>query len=111
MCDAVFPDQQPKKREYAKKTYTYDPNSKEAVTEVGRDAGMLYIKKDYFYKIGKWNEKMRIHNGEQDIYNRIPRQITTNQTMIMHVEHGSGYEKSALYPEKYNEDCRITQGL
>jgi len=109
-CDAIFPDQKPKKRDYVKKSYTYAPESKEA-RDGGQDAGMLFIKKDVFYSIGKWNENMRIHNGEKDIYARIKRQLVTNQTMILHVEHGSGYEKSALYPEKYNEDCRITQGL
>ena len=110
LCDAIFPGQQPKKRDYVKKSYTYNPDSKEA-QDGAKDAGMLYIRRDIFDKIGRWNEKMRIHNGEADIYRRIPRMITTNQTMIMHIEHGSGYEKSKLYPEKYNEDCRITQGL
>jgi len=107
MCDAVFPDQQPKNRDYVKKSYTYAPDSKEAQCG-GRDAGMLYIKKDSFYEIGKWNEKKRIHNGEADIYSRIQRQITTNQTMLLHIEHGSGYDKRNLMTEKYNNDCLIS---
>src|SRR3990167_1018491 len=31
MCDAIFPDQQPKKREYIKNSYTYNPDSTEAL--------------------------------------------------------------------------------
>jgi GT2 family glycosyltransferase len=107
LCDAVFPDQQPKKRDYVKKSYTYNPNSKEAM-DGGRDAGMLYIKRDVFYKIGKWNDKLKIHTGEKDIYQRIPRQITTNQTMIMHIEHGSGYDKRDLLTDKYNYDSKVS---
>jgi GT2 family glycosyltransferase len=110
MCDAIFPDQEPRKRDFVKESYTYLPDTKDAQNGA-RNAGILYVKKDVFYKIGKWNEKMRIHNGEQDIYGRLPRFITTTQTMIIHVEHGSGYEKSKLYPQKYDMDCRITQGL
>src|SRR3990167_7032690 len=78
MCDAIFPDQQPKKR--------------------------VYIKKDIFHTIGRWNEKKRIHSGEADIYHRIPRQLVTNQTTILHIEHGSGYDKKMIMKEKYDSD-------
>ncbi len=107
LCDAVFPDQQPKKRSYIKLSYTYDRDSNEAKTG-GRDAGMLYIRKDIFKTIGGWNEKKRIHSGEADIYARIPRQITTNQTIVLHIEHGNGYDKRDKLPDKYNTDCQIT---
>ena len=106
MCDAVFPDQQPKKRDYVKQSYTYSLDSAEA-KQGGRDAGMLYIKKDVFNVIGRWNENKRIHTGEADIYNRIPRQLITNQTMILHIEHGSAYEKRDLLKEKYDADCSV----
>ena len=107
MCDAVFPDQQPKKRYYVKDSYKYEPNDVKAL-QGGRDAGMLYIKKDIFYSIGKWNEKKKIHSGEADIYNRIPRQLITNQTMLLHIEHGSGYDKRDLMNEKYTNDCLVS---
>lgn len=107
MCDAIFPDQQPKKREYIKNSYTYNPDSTEAL-QGARDAGMLYIKKDIFHTIGRWNEKKRIHSGEADIYHRIPRQLVTNQTTILHIEHGSGYDKKMIMKEKYDSDCIVS---
>lgn len=107
MCDAIFPDQQPKKREYVKQSYTYSPNDIKAL-DGARDAGMLYIKKDVFENIGRWNESLKIHTGEADIYRRVPRALITNQTMLLHIEHGSGYDKRDLMKDKYENDSKVS---
>jgi GT2 family glycosyltransferase len=104
LCDAVFPDQQPKRRSYVRNSYLHKPWETQSL-DGARDAGMLYIKKDVFYNIGKWNEKKKIHSGEADIYARIPKSVITNQTMLMHIEHGNGYDKRDLMKEKYDSDC------
>ena len=69
---------------------------------------LCFFQNDVFHTIGRWNEKKRIHSGEADIYHRIPRQLVTNQTTILHIEHGSGYDKKMIMKEKYDSDCIVS---
>lgn len=107
LADVVFPDQAPKTREFVKRSYRVSPEDE--FTKLGaKDAGMFLITKKAFEKIGDWNEKMKMHYGEADIYKRISdnelRERFTNKTMILHLEHAAGWEKHLLEKEKYDKD-------
>ena len=103
--DAVFPDQQYKTREFVKASYDFPFESEDARTGA-RDAGILYIKREAFDQIGGWNEDIKIHFGERDIYEKINglKWTVTCKTMITHLEHAAGWTKLELEPQKYNSD-------
>ena len=103
--DAVFPDQQYKTREFVKASYDFPFESEDARTGA-RDAGILYIKREAFDQIGGWNEDIKIHFGERDIYEKINglKWTVTCKTMVTHLEHAAGWTKLELEPQKYNSD-------
>jgi len=106
LADVVFPDQQPKTREFVKESYqgTYADATKGGC----REAGMLLITKEGFERTGGWNEKMKMHYGEKIFYYALSgvglKWVVTCKTMILHLKHGSGWDKNTMNYEKYKQD-------
>src|SRR3990167_6252887 len=65
---AVFPDQGLNFRETVKKSY--ELKHEDALMGT-RDAGILFIRRSIFDVIGGWNENIKTHFGEKDIYSKI----------------------------------------
>lgn len=109
---AVFPDQWPENREFVKRSYELKHNESMMGS---RDAGILFIRKSSFEEIGGWNDKVKVHFGEKDIYGKLSNFVVTCKPMIVHLEHAAGWERSIHEWDKYSDDttisAMITQGL
>lgn len=106
--DAVFPDQGLNFRETVKKSYQLE--HKEAMTGT-RDAGILFIRRLSFEKIGGWNEGMKTHFGEGDLYGKLSHFIVTQKPMITHLEHAAGWERALHEWDRYSADTTVSAML
>lgn len=111
LADIVYPDQQAKPRDYVKKSYRARFNSRGGIGGA-RDAGLILMTKKAFNKLGGWNETIRIHYGEKDLFTRASqlqlREIITRKCLITHLEHAAGWTKLDLEKDKYDKDSTIS---
>lgn len=114
LADVVFPDQQAKERAFVKASYKFKMDSLKS-GQGARDAGILMLTKEAFAKLGGWNENIKVHYGERDIYERIGklglRERLTNKTMITHLEHAAGWTRVDKEKEKYDQDSTVSAGI
>lgn len=107
LADVVYPDQQAKTRDFVKASYQFELDSKGA-RQGARDAGLILITKKAFEGLGGWDEKIRIHYGEKDLFLRIAekrfKEIITCKTMITHLEHAAGWTRVDVEKDNYDQD-------
>jgi hypothetical protein len=114
IADVVFPDQGARTRKFVKDSYKYKFDSTDAL-QARRDAGMLMMTRDAFDAVGGWDDRYKVHNGEGDMYLRIDqaglKTVVTNKSMILHLEHAAGWERSVNDKDRYDQDAKVSSLL
>ncbi len=110
--EMVFPQQVPISRDDVKRLYELGYGE---IADIGqRDAGLVGIKREAFYRAGGWDGRFRNILGESAFYSRCDDAgvswVDRTNAFITHIMAGNNLRKPAeLYNEEMDYDAKLLQ--